>query len=548
MNRTGQTRVEDTTPGLPGKAAVYVKGRLFLSAVLLASLLFSVMFSCQKYTALGYHTRDFAYYLQFASKVFDGTSHRRLSLNPHGDNFLFFTGTDGQKNFYQSIHFEPVKFVEGALYRVFGHPLALFLFMALVFFSPVVYLILNSGNRPRGDDGYFLLLVGLAYCLYPSVAATVSYDLRTYILLAPLFFLCFLSVDFDRGSRKTVVFFNLMFLVREEALVFGLIIMAYALARNGFRIHGRSPVAAMIASYLFWIVPMGAFFLWDGYENEVLSGSVPHDVYAFVATEYASILMALAALCILFALFASRASIRQKAVRLIKDNADLFLFLMVIVPLVYQLIQYSGSPTREAALSGLLHDPRYNLYFVVFLMFLMLLHERISGSRLKAFINYGLAAIVVLSLAGWFIPRDGFPLHDFLAYARNAGKTSIVFQSRNETNPTESRILVDYNTHQAFYDYDKVYVYNRLPCYLSAGDGRFFPQNRNLLKDLLNAGVEQAVISSEFRPEFDAFLKEIGMEHSFEVARANDAYAVYRSSPHAGGNAHASQSGAPPVR
>ena len=91
---------------------------LFLTAVVVAAV-----FNYFKLRSLGFHTRDFAFYLEFAAKLLDPALSNRYSLNPVGYNFLGcpgvdFPGTEGTGNFHQAIHFEPMKYIYAVVYRL----------------------------------------------------------------------------------------------------------------------------------------------------------------------------------------------------------------------------------------------------------------------------------------------------------------------------------------------------------------------------------------------------------------------------------------------
>ena len=108
---------------------------LYLLAVVASSF-----YAELKYKSLNFHTRDYAYYVQFSSKLLDSKMAKSYSLNPEGYNWLRYYGTEGVDNFHRSLHFEPIKYVYAVLYYFAPTPRVLFWLASLIYFLPVVYL------------------------------------------------------------------------------------------------------------------------------------------------------------------------------------------------------------------------------------------------------------------------------------------------------------------------------------------------------------------------------------------------------------------------
>ena len=85
--------------------------KLSISLIFLAGVAASLFIFHYKLQSLGFHTRDFAFYLQFHSKLLDPDLTNRYSLNPLGHNLLGLFGTESVDSFHQSFHLEPIKCV-----------------------------------------------------------------------------------------------------------------------------------------------------------------------------------------------------------------------------------------------------------------------------------------------------------------------------------------------------------------------------------------------------------------------------------------------------
>ena len=98
------------------------------------------------------------------------------------------------------------------------------------------------------------------------------------------------------------------------------------------------------------------------------------------------------------------------------------------------------------------------------------------------------------------------------AMAERRGPETLVFDLRETTDPYGTHVLADYATYQAYYDYEHVYVYNRLPWYLVSDDeARFHPANLTTLQRLTREQIEYVAISNESRESIDELLSLVGM-------------------------------------
>ncbi|MBU8922072.1 MAG: DUF2079 domain-containing protein [Bacteroidales bacterium] len=423
-----------------------------------------------------------------------------------------FSGTEGEDSFHKAIHLEPVKYVYAIIYRFFKSPLLLFLFIAIIYFSPLLYLA-RFHPMDTGLDRYFMVILSGLYVVFPSTVEVVAYDLRPYVLLAPLFLLSMLSVYLRRPLWEKLVFFNLMFIAREEGLVFGLIVILFAIAGCKDRQSRRSHATGLISSWFIWLVLSLMYFIWTGYSfNAVLNLRVT----LFV--------LAVAAFSLLALLLLWRKAIEEKVSR---GFLQLITYVLVFAPLGFQyfkpnLHRFTGNPLdgiKYATLS-LVTYPKYNLYFICALLLTFLVWELMRKRRIKQIIIGCLviATIMFVSVNAIFLRRD-ITIEKYTA-------SEVIHDLRESTDKYSTFILTDYATHQAFYDYENVYVYNRLPWYLVAGQERYYPDPENIsaLKKLLKSDIEYIVVSRESTEEIERLLRS----SSIEVPQADAGNGTYK--------------------
>ena len=84
--------------------------------------------------------------------------------------------------------------------------------------------------------------------------------------------------------------------------------------------------------------------------------------------------------------------------------------------------------------------------------------------------------------------------------------------------------MCDYGTYQAFFDYEHVYVYNRLPSHMVAErtDPRY-PENLPVLRELIRQ-VEYVAIARNSEEDIRALLAETDI--AYRAIGGNERYAV----------------------
>jgi len=231
-----------------------------VGVVVFVVLAFSLFYCSLKRDLLGYHTRDFVFYAQFAAKGFDRSLGADLTLNPEGNNLFGMHGFEGEGGLHRSVHFEPVKYLYAAAYRLTGSLLVLFLITGLILLLPAAYVAVHHRRDGPGDVG-FAALAACLYALWPSMVPAIAYDLRPFALLAPLYAMAVLSIQYRRPLAERLLWFNLMFLAREEALVLGIFVWAFALRMERDGDRGRVNLGYGI-TWAAWAAATAAFYWW----------------------------------------------------------------------------------------------------------------------------------------------------------------------------------------------------------------------------------------------------------------------------------------------
>lgn len=105
-------------------------------------------------------------------------------------------------------------------------------------------------------------------------------------------------------------------------------------------------------------------------------------------------------------------------------------------------------------------------------------------------------------------------------------RTALIFEFRQRLDPTQTHTLCDYTTHQAFYDFEYLYVYERLPAYLIPSQERLYPANIAALTRLLHEEIEYIIISRGEQATIDDLIARAGIAARVRPLAANDRYVI----------------------
>lgn len=475
----------------------------FLFSAYIFAVLFSILICDVKFRALGFQNRDYAFYMEFAARVPNVNNADTYSMNPEGQNWLFMAGVEGADSLHQSIHFEPIKYAYAVLYWIFRTPVALFFFVAMVFFIPLPFLALGAPMNSETDIRR-ALSVGLLYLLSPAVFFVPAFDLRPYIFLAPFFLLAVLSIQMSRPAWEKLLWFNALFLAREEAVILGGVVLLYGLAclysgRMKFR-----EFLILSASYGFWVAATFAYLSWAGYSVSVNRlPSLLLNVYERLLNPSPLLILVIVSGVVAGVVIAWFLWKRLREKPHFQWIMDVFAIGIVFIPLEYQLM----SENEQIGLNLYLFSPRYFLHYTAFILFIVVMagHLKIAlraGTWVRL-MTLGIAAFILVNT----LAPDGY-LRSYVRFDRAARLAQVVWSFKKDLDPVISNLLVDYSTHQAFYDFEHVYAYNRLPWSLASGKRRYYPENQSFLKELITGQIDYVVISRMSLDDINSLLAE----------------------------------------
>ena len=420
-----------------------------------------------KFAGLKYSTRDYSYYLQFASKLFDSSSTRQFSLNPEGRNMFFMRGPDGALGLQHGIHFEPPKYLSAIAYTAFRTPLAPILLYVLLFTAPIAW----ASLRFRG--GGALVALGLAlFILFPSSLLATTDDLRPFILLAPLFLLLVLALAYETSLVEKVIYLNLLLVVREEALLLAFAGLAYIYLLERGHGRGHRESKTLFLNTLAWIAVVLLYFAWDGY---------PLAVDARRAIPGVAITGVFVVLAILAAKRSGLMDLRQAP-------------LVAFASITFGPILISMHHDAAAGPIALLYRHYGVLLCGAFVGFVVLAAEHYSAKLREPAIR-AFSVCAVISLAGQFVGAHSTRATFERAHVA-VDDARLVWRVRDSLNARSTEILVDFDAHQAFWDFDHVYAFNRLPTYMVPGNVRY-PENTPYVEGLLRDRVECVLVGTE---------------------------------------------------
>ncbi len=484
---------------------------LFAAAVVTAGI-----FANLKRLALAYDPIDYSFYAQFAAKLLDPQLSKSFSAQPDGYNFLGTYGTEGMYSFHQSLHLEPVKYLYALVFSIWKTPLAIYILIAIFYFLPALYLLAIHKIEQPGDAA-FILLFTLSYVTFPSVLATVAYDLRPRILFAPFLTLSVLSVLYRRPFIEKLICISLLFLAREEAVLFAVVIIAMNLFSAGDRRRALMETGAFVLLCCGYVLLMGMYFKWTGYGigSSSLSESLP-SLSPYLVTSI-GLLISIAAVGIFLW--------KQNKLKL-HSLFQLLAFASIAIPLSVQLKtevdkwKLTGGNLLQIAAQRFLFSEKVILYFIVILLAAAMLWRLIGAPQKRKAFHQVWAGLVGLLLITSLIRNVGL----FQLYQNQISNADVVFKTAQSANPYQTRVLTDEKTYQAFYNYEHAILYSRLPWSL-AQEQRFFPENLPILLPLLPE-VEFIVISRNSNKDVLAFLATENIR--FSVVDENEDYSVLK--------------------
>lgn len=327
--------------------------------------LISVSFAVFKYKALLMDHIDFSYYLQFSARAFDVSS-SKFNLLQIGHNMFGLLGIDGGLGLHRAIHFEPIKYLFGLIYFIFGSPIAIFVFYSLFCFFPAIYL-LKISNKFLSDNKSFLVKMSFLYCLFPSMFALASFDLRPYAFLLPASVLLFLSIQLNRPKWEIFLFFNILFLIREEALYIGLLFVFLYFISHNYTIERKRVTRYLFLNWLFWFFLIVNYIIWTGYQ---FRSNLLDKIISLIPILFIILIIGLSALFLLI----------KKAIK-VNFNIIIKLAIYLFMSAPFLLAFMSRYVHGDAILLSLIYEARWSILFLIFIMLTFLVWDKLVVSE-----------------------------------------------------------------------------------------------------------------------------------------------------------------------
>jgi hypothetical protein len=475
-------------------------GAGFLLAVLVFSLAVSVSVYAftLKRDALKFHTRDYSYFIEMAVKLTDPGLTKRYATNIEGNNLVGLQGIEGVKSIYHSIHTEYYRFVNALVYAIFSDTLPIYLLFAGIYFAPVLYAAWVSRDA-SGLRRNFLFLFILLYVLYPGAVPAITGELRSRFLYISAWSLAVIAVYYDRPFIEKLVFLAFLPFIREEGILLGAIVTGL----NFVQLRGKP--GRKMQTIVFTCILLAAsaafvgFMAWGEY-NRIDNAYNPFNVVSRLISPPilgGFFLLAIGSLAAVW-------QITRRKPGLIQPILFWGIYSACLALCLLQFWRDFSGWYRYAVAIGPLSGwqiflqtitwEQNSLFFGVLILPIFLLG---SGSHHKprpAAVAATALLCAVLALTTLFtLPAK------LIEWKEQAGPAQLVWDFKRGHNRYHTGLLVDFATLQAFYDYETVVAYNRLPVWMVYPnlEERFYPKDKELAARAIQGGLEYAVISRE---------------------------------------------------
>ena len=485
---------------------------------------FSVYCLVIRREALQFDSVDYNYFIEQAARLTDSHLSKRFTLNIEGYNMLGLQGIEGVRNLFHAIHNEYFRYSYVLLYGIFHNTLPIYIFYSLFFFSPLLYFALIATTNPSASWKPAAIFIAL-YVLFPATFNAVTDDLRPRILYAASWCLAVLAVYYERPFPEKLVTFCLLPAIREEGILLGAVVIAL----NFVRMQGKPgrwfQTLVLIALDAAALVAFLVFMSWGGYTRVDTAYDPRTAISGLLSTPLLLLLGLGVVLAVLlgYVWFKRHSQFNILMLWLVYSSA-IALIGFQSVRTISRWFPASGdvrSFTTWEFYRAVVGSPSIGLFFYILLLFLVLLWEVSQG-------------IVRRLLAGFLVLLCFLFFGTTLSYlpAQVAGWQKDIFASRMVWDFTRAHdryhtnVLVDYNTYQAFYNYENALVYNRLPLWLSSPQKRFYPENQDILARQIKKRMEYAVIARASLVDVEELANLAGV--TFDEVASNTRYVILK--------------------
>ncbi len=479
-----------------------------------------------KREALQFHTRDYNYFVEQAARLTDPNLAKSFALNIEGYNLLGLQGLEGVKSLYHAIHAEYFRYTYALLYGIFRDTLPIYIFYSLIFFLPIVYLAVLPHADRRAHFWLWLIFSAL-YLLYPATLNAVTSDLRPRMLFAAAWSLAVLAVVYRRPFLEKLAGIGLLLAIREEGILLG----GFVIALNFVLMKGRPGRRLQTLLFLGLETAAAAAFLafmaWGGYTRVDSAYNPLGFVWTFLSNPLLLALSILLLGAVLLGFYGYKKRAGMDAALLLtiylgaaaltgaqwlRDTARAFLSLTEANAGLWQyvLAAFTNETTSLVA------------YISILGLALGWSFSRGRARRILSGLVAGLAVLFALITAA-YMPGQVAQWRQNLAPAR------LVWDFTAGHDRYQTKVLLDYATYQAFYNFDQVIVYNRLPVWDTLPEKRYYPQNKAAVAVQIQKGIAYAVIGRESLANVQELASLAGVRAT--ELEANERYVILQFQP-----------------
>jgi hypothetical protein len=461
-----------------------------------------------------------------AARLGDPGLTNRYSTNIEGFNLFGLQGIEGVKSIYHAIHAEYYRWVNVLLYALFRDTLPIYLLFSLLYFAPVLYAVWV--RRRAGGGRCAVVLFILLYILFPGAVSAVTGDFRSRMLYASAWSLALMAVYFDRPWGEKLVFLAFLPFIREDGILLGAIVTGL----NFIRMRGKPGRGKQ--TLLFLLVLSAAlaaftwFMAWGGY-NRIDNMYNPLNILARVAAS--PVVWGLALLA------AAGLALGWRAAQRSPEAVQVLLFWVVYSAVIALAgVQFSrdfgvwyahtsslGVVTGWDSYLKIITWEQTSLLYSVLILPVFLVGSGARGAQHRA-----LAAAAALLCAAMALTTLITLPPKITVWQQQVAPARLVWDFKHTHDRYRTRLLVDFPVLQAFYDYETVVVYNRVPVWMVYPnlEERFYPQNKELAARAIAGGLEYAVIARESLENVRELAQMAGRE--LVEVQGNERYIILR--------------------
>ena len=395
--------------------------------------------------------------------------------------------------------------------------------IASFFSSPsciFAFIAIQEGGNVWKQAFFFTLL----YVLFPATLNAVTADLRPRILFIPAWILASLAIYFHRPLIEKLIFFVLLLSIREEAILLGgMIIMLNLILMQGKSGRWRQTFLLLILDISALAIFL-AFMAWGEFDRiDILYD--PRNILEGWQRFYLPLILGGVFLLVFLGwfYFKRRAQLKNVLLFFIYPAAMLLASVQLArwLPSWYQQQSSLAPVTSKEIYFEVLTNPLTALPLYMGLLLLVLLWDYTHGLARKI-----LVALLVVFCVVFATTTLVTSPKQITAWKQNLPYSRLVWDFAQSHDRLQTDVLLDYATYQAFYNYENILVYNRLPMWLALPDKRFYPDNKAALVRHIRRRMEYSVVSQSSVKDILELARMAGVTVT-EVA-SNERYVVLK--------------------